>query len=361
LRILITGICGYVGSRLASFLLSSAAGIEVLGIDNLSRPGSETALQSLRKNGVQIWRGDIRLASDVQALPDVDWVVDCAANPTVTAGLSDGGWGSSRQLVEHNLAGTLNILEFCKGRGAGLVLLSTSRVYSVAELNALPLREGETRFILADTEDIPGCSNYGISEDFSTAAPVSLYGATKLASERIALEYGDAFGFPVWINRCGVIGGPGQYGRVDQGILAFWVFSFLLGRPLRYIGFGGTGKQVRDFVQAEDVADLVLRQMMDPSRQVHRVHNVGGGAPGAFSLRELTEICRDFFGSSVSVMPSNEERRYDIPYYVTDTRRVQQAWGWTPSVTGEELVLSVCRWARQHHAFVEVLAAGGGL
>lgn len=354
-----TGVCGYVGSRLISRVLESSEGIEIIGIDNLSRPGSETAIQRLTELGVRLYRGDIRLASDVMALPEVDWVIDCAANPSVTAGLDVTGWNSSRQLVEHNLLGTLNLLEFCKYRSAGLVLLSTSRVYSIGALRALPLREEASRFVLEGAVRASGCSQHGIAENFSTASPVSLYGATKLASERLAVEYGQAFGFPVWVNRCGVIGGPGQYGRFDQGVLSFWAYAFMLGHPLRYIGFGGSGKQVRDFIQAEDVADLVLSQVKSPSRSVERVFNVGGGNAGSFSLVEVTEICRRFFGSTMAVSSSFEQRANDIPYFVTDARRARMVWDWEPVVSGENLVLAVCRWATEHRGLVESFFVGG--
>jgi len=69
--------------------------------------------------------------------------------------------------------------------------------------------------------------------------PLSLYGSTKLASETLALEYGAAYGFPVWINRCGVLAGAGQFGTAKQGIFLFWLHAWHSRRPLRYIGFGG--------------------------------------------------------------------------------------------------------------------------
>jgi CDP-paratose 2-epimerase len=84
------------------------------------------------------------MASDLEVVPDVDWVIDAAANPSVLAGV--GGTGSSRQVVEHNLGGTLNLLEFCRARKAGFTLLSTSRVYSVSALSAVPLHAGRGRF-----------------------------------------------------------------------------------------------------------------------------------------------------------------------------------------------------------------------
>ena len=356
MRLLITGICGYVGSRMAMYFSEASPGVEIYGIDNLSRYGAETSVAPLARLGVHLMRGDIRLASDMAALPAVDWVIDCAANPTVLAGVGGSHGVSSRQLMQHNLEGTLNILEYCREHRAGLILLSTSRVYSIPALCNLPLSETATRFTpLLSASHPVGFSAQGISEAFSTAAPISLYGSTKLASELLAQEYALAFDFPVWINRCGVIGGPGQFGRVDQGILSYWIYAFLLGRPLRYIGFGGSGKQVRDFVSAEDVAALAWQQIQAPSRAISRVVNVGGGQAGALSLCELTQICREHFGSTLQVASSDETRPFDIPYYVTDNTRVSQLWDWHPSHTGEALALRVCEWAAQHRTFVASL------
>ncbi|MBN1641296.1 MAG: NAD-dependent epimerase/dehydratase family protein [Anaerolineae bacterium] len=356
MRVLITGICGYVGSRIARRLVESVPGVSVYGIDSLARRGSETNLQPLQDLGVRVAHGDIRLASDVEALPGaMDWVIDCAANPAVMAGLDREGQNTSRRLVEHNLLGTAHILEYCRQRNAGLVLLSSSRVYSIEALRRVPLREGVTRFEPdPDAQDqVAGFSERGVSESFSTAAPISLYGATKLASEVLALEYGEAFGFPVRVNRCGVIGGPGQFGRADQGILAFWVYSCLLGRPLTYIGYGGSGKQVRDCVLAEDVADLVLMQMRDPHNPTDRVTNVGGGVQGALSLREMTALCEAFLGRTVQVGREEQERPYDIPYFVTDCDRARRGWGWKPSCTGREIVLRLCEWTADHTELVQ--------
>jgi CDP-paratose 2-epimerase len=174
----------------------------------------------------------------------------------------------------------------------------------------------------------------------------------------LALEYGQTFGFPVWIDRCGVIGGPGQFGKVDQGILSFWVYSFLLNRPLKYLGFNGSGKQVRDFVLAEDVASLITEQILDPTRCDRRIFNVGGGNDNAFSLLELSEICHSFFQSDMRVESTSEKRVFDIPYYVTDIRRVEACWDWSPSVRGRSVVTRVCEWADEHKGFVASLVRG---
>ena len=135
MKLLITGICGFVGSSLAQAWIDADADIVIYGLDNFIRPGSEENRNHLQKFGIKLFHGDIRLASDFETLPKVDWVIDAAANPSVLAGVD--GYTSSRQLIEHNLSGTVNILEYCKKQSAGFIMLSTSRVYSITPLSKL--------------------------------------------------------------------------------------------------------------------------------------------------------------------------------------------------------------------------------
>src|SRR5438270_533148 len=139
MKVLITGICGFVGRALALELPALCEGLEILGLDNLSRPGSEHNRRLVQGNNCRFFHCDIRIASDLENVPRVDWVIDAAANPSVLAGISGGT--SSRQLMEHNLLGTLNLLELCKRNNSGFVLLSTSRIYSLAKLSSLPVSE----------------------------------------------------------------------------------------------------------------------------------------------------------------------------------------------------------------------------
>ncbi len=290
MKVLITGICGFVGSSLAEGLLERRAGTSIVGIDNLMRPGSELNVPRLRKLGVTLLHGDIRQASDFEALPAVDWVIDAAANPSVLAGIQSGF--SSRQLVEHNLGSVVNVLEYCKAQRAGLLLLSTSRVYSIAALASLPLRADGNAFCLDEQATLPtGVSAKGIGVDFSTRAPISLYGSTKLAAETMALEYGAAFDFPVWINRCGVLAGAGQFGTADQGIFSYWIHAHARRRPLRYIGFDGTGKQTRDLFHPRDLTVLVDAQFNTSRPNGQRVYCAGGGRANAISLARLNAWC----------------------------------------------------------------------
>jgi CDP-paratose 2-epimerase len=347
MRICITGICGFVGASLARFLKASSPDLDVFGVDNLSRAGSETNLAPLAALGVRVVRGDLRLASDLDALPGADWVIDAAANPSVLAGVGAGA--SSRQLVEHNLVGTLNLLEYCKRHRAGLLLLSTSRVYSIPVLAALPMREESGAFTLDATQALPpGVSVRGIAESFSTQAPVSLYGATKLASEQLALEYGAAFEFPVWINRCGVLAGAGQFGRADQGIFSFWLHAWKSGAPLAYIGFGGRGSQVRDAFHPDDLGRLLVAQMKSrPENAQGRVFNVGGGLANSLSLTQLSGWCAQRFGPR-EVTASPASRPYDLPWVVMDSSLVEDTWDWRPQIPLTDILEQIAQHAERH-------------
>ena len=328
MRILITGVCGFAGSTIARALLERREGLTISGIDNLHRPGSETNRVRLRQLGVKFIQGDIRAASDVEALPAADWVIDAAANPSVLAGLQSGF--SSRQLFEHNLGSLVNVLEYCKAHKAGLLLLSSSRVYSIPALVGLPLKPGKDAFELNTEADLPaGVSARGIGVDFSTRAPVSLYGSTKLASEAVALEYGEAFGFPVWINRCGVLAGPGQFGTPEQGIFAYWINAHLRRRPMRYLGFNGAGKQVRDALHPRDLAALLDVQMRQTRAGGQRIYAAGGGPPNTMSLAQLTAWCDVRFGAH-PVEADPHERAYDIPWVVMDSSGCERHFGWQP-------------------------------
>lgn len=361
MKILITGICGFAGSVLARELIASAEGVSLFGIDNLSRKGSEMNLAPLRAFGIDIQVGDVRDRAVLEMLPRCDWILDCAANPSVLAGV-DGS--ASRDLVDQNLYGTINLLELCKSWNAGFTLLSTSRVYSIPSLAALPLTESATRFVVSQgSEGLPrGCTASGIGEEFSVQPPVSLYGSTKLCSEWLALEYGEAFGFPVWINRCGVLAGAGQFGKADQGIFSYWIHSWNAGRPLRYIGFGGTGKQVRDCLHPRDLVALLTRQFKSNCSDKPRVVNVSGGLANSMSLSELSTWCRQRLGSSPSEVALSasvqdvEQRPYDIAWMVLDHALAAREWDWSPATPLAAILEEVAVHARQNPDWLDRVA-----
>jgi CDP-paratose 2-epimerase len=325
------------------------------GIDNFIRPGSQTNVAGLKKLGVRVVHGDVRTASDFETLPAADWVIDCAANPSVLAGID--GHTSSRQLVEHNLGGTINLLEYCKRHRAGFLLLSTSRVYSIPPLAGLRVVVCGDAFAPDASQPLPaGLTAAGVTESFSTAAPVSLYGATKLASETLALEYADAFGFPCRINRCGVLAGAGQFGRPDQGIFAYWIHSWARRRPLKYIGFGGAGHQVRDCLHPADLAPLILAQIDAGAKPGERVLNVSGGTASARSLSQLSAWCTGRFGAH-TVTADAAPRPFDLPWVVLDAARARTAWNWQPRRSVDAILEEIAAHAEAAPDWLDLSAA----
>lgn len=353
MTVLISGICGFVGATLAREL--ARRGYSVSGFDNFIRPGSETNRAALKALGIKIVHADLRATSDIDVLPAAGWVIDAAANPSVLAGID--GQASARQLVEHNLAGTLNLLEYCKCHRAGFVLLSTSRVYKIGPLAGLPVVVRADAFRPDDTQALAsGLTAAGVSESFSTTAPVSLYGATKLASETLALEYGETFDFPVYINRCGVLAGAGQFGRPDQGIFAYWINSHLRRRPLRYIGFDGKGHQVRDCLHPRDLVTLLEKQFSAPVMPAEdRIINISGGAASAMSLRQLTGWCDRRFGPH-KIASDPAPRPFDIPWMVLDSSKADRLWSWRPATPVQDILDEIAEHAQRHPGWLELSA-----
>jgi CDP-paratose 2-epimerase len=355
MKILISGICGFVGSTLARGLLDNVSAREIIGLDNLSRAGSQLNLEPLRKRGIKVHHADIRSASDLESLPNVDWIIDAAANPSVLAGVD--GTTSSRQLIEHNLYGTVNLLEIAKRYRAGFTLVSTSRVYSVKTLSDIPVIAADAAFAPDLAVPLPdGVSANGIAENFSTAAPLSIYGASKLASETIALEYGQAFDFPVWINRCGVLAGAGQFGHAAQGIFAFWINAWLRRQPLKYIGFDSAGHQCRDCFHPRDLLPLLEKQFAAQDSGKPRIVNLGGGPENAMSLAQLSKWCEARFGSH-QVASDPAPRAFDVPWLVMDSRLAEKTWSWRPAIKLEAILDEIARHAQAHPDWLQISTA----
>jgi CDP-paratose 2-epimerase len=353
MRILITGICGFVGSTLARGLRAGWPDWEIVGLDSFVRAGSETNRLALRKLGVKLFHGDVRNPSDLETLPRCDWIIEAAANPSVLAGVD--GKTSSRQLIEHNLVGTINMLELLKQWQCGFTILSTSRVYSISALASIPVEVQGERFVPGPTAAIPGFSPQGVAETFPSDPPLSLYGASKRASELLACEYAETFKLPVCVLRCGVLAGAGQFGKADQGIFSYWIHSYCRKRPLKYIGFDGTGHQVRDCLHARDLLPLITRQITSPRPEAPRVLNVSGGVGQSASLRQLSAWCADRFGPH-SVAAEAATRPFDVPWLVLDSTRVEQVWGWKPQTSLETTWSEIAQHAETHPAWLDAVA-----
>lgn len=352
MRILIAGGCGFVGAVICRRLLAARAGVRITVLDNLRRAGAESNRDGLAALGVVVLHGDVRIQADIDATvteKGFDWVIDAAAEPSVLAGTGGGAGCTTAQLVGHNLLGSCHLVEAAARWRAGMILLSTSRVYSIPALLATPLRVDESPRGEAFAVDfaqplVPGLGSGGITEQFSTASPVSLYGATKVASEIIATEYAYRFGTPLFVNRCGVMAGAGQFGHATQGIFSWWIHSWAARRPLAYIGFGGRGRQVRDCLHPDDLASLVDLQMAAAGGPPV-LCNVSGGMASAMSLAQLSAWCAERFGPHV-VTAAGTDRPYDVPWAVLDSSVASARFAWQPERNSE----SICAEIADHAA-----------
>jgi len=341
-RIVITGGAGFVGSSLAVWLRETL-GADVICLDNLKRRGSELTLPRLKQCGIRFVHGDVRQRDDLAALPQAEVLIECSAEPSVLAGNN----GQGLYLLDTNLMGAVNCFEYARQTGAAVVFLSTSRVYPFDRLRHVPLAPGETRF-LWQGESLPGVGPGGVKEDFPLAGRRSLYGASKLAAELLLTEYGDIYGFPYIINRCGVLTGPWQFGKTDQGVFMYWLLSHFLNSPLQYIGYGGEGKQVRDFLHVHDLAELVVLQLRNLEACSGKTYNAGGGPGNSLSLRETSSLCRELTGNRVPITGVAEDRAADIPWFITDSTLIGQDLGWKPQRGAEQTFSEMFAWMREY-------------
>lgn len=344
-RILILGGAGFVGSSLAIGLKTTHPGWDLVCFDNLRRRGSELNLPRLRHHGIRFVHGDIRNTSDLESsvAGATGIVIDCSAEPSVLAGVT-----SPEYVLQTNLLGSINVLEFCRRTGAHLIFLSTSRVYSVPALRRIRLAEQPTRFTISCEQEESCVSGEGIAEGFSVQGFRSLYGTTKLASEMLIEEYRASFGLRAIVNRCGVLTGPWQMGKVDQGVFVLWMAAHYFGRRLDYIGFGGAGKQVRDLLHISDLLRLVNYEIEQFDSLNGEVFNVGGGRDCSLSLVETTDLCRLITERETPIGSTHQERPGDIPLFVTDSRKVRNRTQWSPEHTARSTLEEIYMWIREH-------------
>jgi CDP-paratose 2-epimerase len=353
MRILVTGGAGFVGSNLA-LRLKRLPSTDVCAFDNLRRRGSELALARLRDGGVEFVHGDVRIPSDLNDVGPFDLLLECSAEPSVQAGYA----GSPSYVLDTNLQGTIHCLEAARTHRADVIFLSTSRVYPIKSLRGLPLvREGDRLDLPVDASGT-GWSHRGISSDFPLAGHRTMYGATKLASELLVEEYRAMYGLRAVVNRCGVISGPWQMGKVDQGFVVLWAARHLFGGELSYTGFGGLGLQVRDVMHIDDLWELILTQIHDMSSCDGQVFNAGGGLERSVSLLELTGMCHARSGRQMAIAGHHETNPADVPYYVTDNAQITAVSGWVPRLTMDTLLDDIFSWLRRERALLEPILSG---
>ncbi len=330
MKILITGGCGFVGSNIGIFLKKRLKTAKVYTLDNLYRKGSEVNELRLKKFGIKNYNFDIKDYKKIINLSKFDLIIDCCAEPAIEVSSKD-----PNRVFNTNLIGTFNILKKCVKDNANIIFLSSSRVYSITKLNKVVGSKNISK---------PIKSKIKINENFSTSAPCSLYGFTKHASEKLIQEFSFMNKIKYIINRFGVIAGPWQFGKQDQGFVSMWIAKHMLKKKLSYIGFGGHGNQVRDIIHIDDVCEIILIQIKQIKKKYNNIFNIGGGIKNSISLIELTSKCIKLTGNKLSLGKIKKTSKFDIPYYITDNSKIKKIYKWKPKMSINKILNDIYTW-----------------
>lgn len=349
--IVVTGGAGFVGSTLCIKLKEKYPNYNVIAFDNLKRRGSELNLADFQKQGIPFVHGDIRNAEDVLALGKFDVLIEASAEPSVTAGLDS----DPTYVINNNLYGSINCFNACLKNNAKLIFLSTSRVYPIETIENANFIEEHTRFSFDKNQEVAGISELGISENLTVNGARSFYGTTKLSSEMFIQEYATFYGLKAAITRFGVIAGPRQMGKTDQGVVTLWMAKHYWNQSLKYIGYGGTGKQVRDILHVDDLVDLVDLQIHEIEKFEGKIYNVGGGLANSASLLEMTTICEKITGNKIFIGSETVTRPADLRMYVTDNSLIEKEIGWKPKKSVEVVFKDIYTWIAANEKQLETI------
>lgn len=330
--VLITGGCGFIGCNLADRL--AERGDRVLVLDNLARAGVQENAQWLKSrhgDRVMISVADIREPIPViDAVREARAVLHLAAQVAVTDSVSDPAAD-----FEINARGTLNVLEAVRlhNRAAPVVFASTNKVYGRLidddEIALTGRRYTPTSDLLAP----------GISEN----APLdfySPYGCSKGTADQYVHDYARVYDLQTAVMRMSCIYGPRQFGTEDQGWIAHFLLSAIRGKELTIYG---DGNQVRDALHVSDAVSAWLAVLDRIALARGRVFNLGGGPTNAISLLELIDRITDLTGHK-AMYRFADWRPGDQPWYVTDTRALTTALGWTPQTSLADGLRSLHTW-----------------
>jgi len=343
--IVITGGAGFVGSNLAVLLKTKYPSYSIICMDNLRRRGSELNLKKLLEFEIEFIHGDTRHKKDFDQInKDVSCIIDAAAEPSVVAGMD----GNTDYLIETNLNGTIHTLDLALKKRANFIFLSTSRIYPIKTLEQIEVTETATRFQIASSQTIHGVSPAGISEEFPLQGARSLYGTTKLSSELFVEEYNEMFGLNTIINRCGILTGPYQMGKIDQGVVVLWMAKHFWKDKLSYIGYGGMGKQVRDMLHIKDLFSLIDLQIHQPQKFTGKTFNIGGTEQVSASLLELTKKCQEISGNKIPIDSIPTTRKADIKLYLSDCTKIKNTIQWEPKISVDGILQDIYLWIREN-------------
>ncbi|MEM8613523.1 MAG: NAD-dependent epimerase/dehydratase family protein [Cyanobacteria bacterium P01_H01_bin.105] len=337
-KVLITGAAGFIGSNLLSNL--SEANHEVLGIDNLARPGVAHNLKHLPQKVIQ---GDIRDSKLFEELPkDIDIVFHLAASADKPISSID-----ARQDFEINAAGTLNVLEFCRKTETKIIYASSSKVYSEYLNQYLCLKRKKDR--VHPSNERPLTISPDLPPDLKSNSPVksrSPYGCSKFVGEIYCQEYFATYNVPFVINRLSCIYGPRQFGNSKQGWLTWLLIAKILEQ--RFTIFGD-GYQVRDMLYIDDLNELLTRQWQKMDSIGGNTYVIGGGLQNSLSVIEAIKLVDQKIPGKNLKVTYKPRRLSDHQYFIADTNKAGIDLLWKPNTAIQTGLAKTVNWIQKEH------------
>ena len=339
MKILITGGCGFVGSNLAIYLKNRLKKVTIASLDNLFRQGSKINLERLKENKIKNFNINIENQNQILKLGKFDIIIDCCAEAAIEQSKKNAD-----RVIQTNLIGTYNILKKCARDKSKIIFLSSSRVYSIIKLRKLINKQKILNKIKINKQ---------INENFDTDSPKSIYGLTKLSSEDLIKEFSYIYNMKFIINRFGVIAGPWQFGKQDQGFVSLWIARHFFKKKLSYIGYGGLGHQIRDIIHIDDACDIICKQIKSISKTFNQTFNIGGSRKNKISLLELTRISQNLTGNKLKILRKPKTSNYDIPYFVSDNSKIKKTFKWSPQKNINIITKDIYMWLKKNRKLLK--------
>ncbi|HEY3291127.1 MAG TPA: GDP-mannose 4,6-dehydratase [Anaerolineae bacterium] len=335
MKVFITGGAGFIGCNLAQRRLGCGDAVTVY--DNLSRPRTAHNLEWLRTQprvdgaALTFVQGDVRDADSLRqavTTAEPDLLIHLASQVAVTTSVKN-----PREDFEINALGTFNALEAARAQTnpPAVFFASTNKVYGGME--DVAVSEGEKRY---GYRDLPR----GVSEqqplDFH-----SPYGCSKGAGDQYVRDYARIYGMRTVVFRQSCIYGERQFGVEDQG----WVAHFVIAAAMnRHISIYGNGKQVRDLLYVQDLANAYEAAWQHLDIASGQVFNVGGGIDNTLAIwTEFGPLLAELAGHPIPVT-YGDWRPGDQPVFVSDNSKAKRVLGWEPHTSVQEGVRKLWTW-----------------
>jgi CDP-paratose 2-epimerase len=336
MKVIVTGGCGFVGSNICVFLKNLS--FDVVSVDNLSKTYSKLNLNRLSNLNIKNYNINVSDKNKFIKLNyKSDIIIDCCADPAVEFSRID-----ILKNINNNLITTYNVLEKAKKDNSKLIFISTSRIY--------PIKDSRQKF----DAFLKKKKFFLFKEASNIIGPKTIYGFSKLASEMLIKEYNYAFNIDYLINRCGLITGPWQFGKVEQGLVSLWLWKHLnKDNNLYYKGYNGSGNQIRDILFINDLCELVYLQIKKFKKIKNQTFCVGGGIKNSVNLNQLTKICEEITKNKLKIKRDLDTSIYDIPFYITSLDKVKKYYNWHPKTDLKIGLYAILEWMKKNYTLIK--------